>query len=109
MGCGGAHFLSEVEIGRLAETTGQDLDGFIGASRAQAGWASLRPEERALAMEAVADRLLASQDRLALLESLDSGNPLRACRRRRRALRPLHPALGSHRPHRHGEKIPRGA
>ncbi|WP_051209387.1 aldehyde dehydrogenase family protein [Propionicicella superfundia] len=70
------------EFTTVGSTTAAEVDAAIEvAADVQPAWARLTPAQRIDAVVALADRLREWGDRLALLESIDSGNPMFATRR----------------------------
>ncbi|MDB5716723.1 MAG: aldehyde dehydrogenase family protein, partial [Sphingomonas bacterium] len=70
-------------IARAAEGTAADIDRAVAAARkafVSGPWASMAPGGRAALMLKLADAIDAHADELALLESLDGGNPVSSTR-----------------------------
>jgi phenylacetaldehyde dehydrogenase len=70
-------------IARAAEGTAADIDRAVAAARkafVSGPWASMAPAGRAALMLKLADAIDAHADELALLESLDGGNPVSSTR-----------------------------
>ncbi|MDE0210241.1 MAG: aldehyde dehydrogenase family protein, partial [Boseongicola sp.] len=70
---------TEEAIGRFARSTGEDVDAAAKAAHraTQGDWPALTPAERGTALFRLADVVEASRDRLARIETLDVGKPLR--------------------------------
>lgn len=65
-------------IGRIARGVEEDIDRAVQtAHRARKGWATCPPVQRSRILQAISQRILSEKDRLARLESLDTGKPLR--------------------------------
>lgn len=70
-----------LEIGQIARGRAKDIDEAVSAARAvQESWAKVKPEHRSNLLEAIADKILYHQEELALLESQDTGKPLKQAR-----------------------------
>jgi acyl-CoA reductase-like NAD-dependent aldehyde dehydrogenase len=68
-------------IARVAEAGPAGVErAVVAAERAAPGWRDVPARERAALVLEFADRIAANADRLALLDSLDTGNPLTAMR-----------------------------
>ncbi|MBE2319482.1 aldehyde dehydrogenase family protein [Solirubrobacter sp. CPCC 204708] len=64
-------------LARVQLAAAEDVDAAVAAARAaQPAWAALSIRERAERMEALADRILATVDRIGRLDSRDTGSPL---------------------------------
>lgn len=70
---------TEEAIGRFARSTEEDVDAAARAAHraAESDWSALTPSERGTALFRLADVIEASRDRLARIETLDVGKPLR--------------------------------
>lgn len=70
---------TEEPIARFARSTGADVDAAVRAAHGavRGDWGGLTPAERGRAMFRLADAIAADRDRLARLETLDVGKPLR--------------------------------
>lgn len=67
----------ETILARAATCTGRDVDAAVSAARdAASGWRRMPWSERAARLREVAARLRADARRLALVDTLDSGNPI---------------------------------
>ncbi len=72
---------TSTRIARVAEAGSAGVDRAVAAAeRAAPAWRAIPARERASLVQQLAGRVAASADRLALLESLDTGNPLTAMR-----------------------------
>lgn len=68
-------------LGEVARCDAADVDAAVAAAtRAQVAWARRRPEERARILIATADLIERDSERLAVLESEDTGKPLTQAR-----------------------------
>ena len=68
-------------IGSVTLSGPEEVDRAVEAGRAaQPGWASTKPEERALVLEKISDAILDNLDELARAESEDTGKPLAQAR-----------------------------
>lgn len=66
------------DLGAVAAADAADLDlAVTAAHKAQREWKALAPLARARALRAVAERVRANRDELALLDAIDCGNPLK--------------------------------
>lgn len=66
------------DLGAVAAADAADLDlAVTAAHKAQREWKALAPLARAKALRAVAERVRANRDELALLDAIDCGNPLK--------------------------------
>ncbi len=72
---------SEAVLAEVAQGTSADVDAAVRAARAaQPKWAALRPSERAKYLFRIARRLQERARELAVLETLDSGKPIKESR-----------------------------
>lgn len=68
-------------IGSVTLSGPEEVDRAVEAGRAaQPGWASTKPEERALVLEKISDAIIDNLDELARAESEDTGKPLAQAR-----------------------------
>jgi aminomuconate-semialdehyde/2-hydroxymuconate-6-semialdehyde dehydrogenase len=68
-------------LGQVAAGDGADVDAAVAAAaRAAAGWAALRPSDRARWLERLADAVEQRLESFALAESRDAGKPIRLAR-----------------------------
>jgi len=64
-------------LGSVARGGAAEVDAAVEAARrAQRAWARTKPEDRALVLTRLADRILAEQEELAVIESEDTGKPI---------------------------------
>ena len=64
-------------LGRVAAAGAADVDAAVKAAhRAYAAWRSLKPAQRAAMLRAAASMLRDHAEELALIDALDSGNPV---------------------------------
>jgi betaine-aldehyde dehydrogenase len=67
------------EIARFPDASDADVDDAVRAARqALPAWRALSPTQRGERIRELADRVAAHQDELAMLDTVDSGNPLAA-------------------------------
>ncbi len=67
-------------VAEVARGTNDDVEQAVAAARqASKGWRDAEPSQRGRILRRVADRILQEADRLAQLESIDTGFPLRDC------------------------------
>ncbi|MCU1440648.1 MAG: aldehyde dehydrogenase [Rhodoglobus sp.] len=73
--------VDESVLARVPSASAADLDrAYTGAAAAAEAWGSISWVQRAKLMRELAERVRESAERLAVIEALDSGNPIAACR-----------------------------
>src|SRR3982074_286181 len=72
---------TEEKLAMAAQGTGQDVDAAVSAARAAlAPWQALSPHSRARFLYAIARQVQKHSRRLAVLETMDNGKPIRESR-----------------------------
>ncbi|PXY36927.1 aldehyde dehydrogenase [Prauserella flavalba] len=72
---------TEEALAEAPDATAEDVDAAVrSAADAAVGWRNLEPRERGRRLRALAEALRAHTDELAMLDALDSGNPVTAMR-----------------------------
>lgn len=70
---------TEEVIGRFPDATDADVDDAVrAAQQALPAWRALSPTQRGERIRRLADQLVAHEDELAMIDTIDSGNPLPA-------------------------------
>jgi len=95
-------------VGRLAASAAEDVDAAVGAARGalSSEWGALSAAERGRLLAQIGRAVLAQADRLAALEALDVGKPLKQARADVAALARYLEFYGGAADKLHGESIP---